>query len=214
MENMRKDGSLWIWYFCLSVLESSPVISRPSNMSPLKSGMCIALMLITILSQLAVPPPHFLVLRWEGIPASPCSSKHTHMSNHKRCHRAARSSAAGVNGRPSFRLYQALMKVGMDVRGGSEEMPWSAKPALNYGPGSAASGAWNRQVPLAGDARGQLLQTSRWMDDADAGSSALTQTCALHFIGWHYSDRDSSRRLECRGSQSQASTKMRQTASC
>lgn len=93
--------------------------------------------------------------------------------------------------------------------GGAEEMPWSARPVLNYGSESDASGAWNRQVSL-----GRLLQTSRWVDDGDAGSCLLTQTCALHFIGWHFSDGDSSRRLECGGSLSQASTKMRQTASC
>lgn len=40
--------------------------------------MCIASILITIFSQLAVPLPHFLVPRWREIPASPYLRKHTY----------------------------------------------------------------------------------------------------------------------------------------
>lgn len=58
-------------------------------------------------------------------------------------------------------------------------------------------------------ALGQLLQTSRWTDDGDAGSSPLTQTCALHFIGQHSSDGE-----ECTGSRSHASSRARRVASC
>lgn len=97
------------------------------------------------LSQLAVPLPHFLVPRWRGIPAAKSHIYQT--TNHDVEQRGAQPSAQ--TSAQAFRLYWGLMKVGMDVKGGSEEMPWSARPALKYVPGSDASGARNRQVSLA-----------------------------------------------------------------
>lgn len=207
--HLPRHGSSCVWYFCLSMFELSP--GYP--IYPTLSQECVSPRYL-LQSFLSLRSHYLISLFPDGEKFQPpptAANTHTHMSNHKRCHWVSRSSAACANGHPSFWPYRGLMKVGMDVRGGSEEMPWSARPALNYGPGSDASGAWNRQASRAWDCM-RPTSAGVQMDDADAGSSLLTQTCTFPFIGWHFSGRDSSRRLECRGSPT--STQLPQAASC
>lgn len=69
-------------------VRSPPVVSRPPNTSPLKSGMCITLMLMTIFSQLAAPL--CLISSFpDGIPVSPPRRPQTH------AHVKPRTTASG-----------------------------------------------------------------------------------------------------------------------
>lgn len=104
-----------------------------------------------------------------------------------------------------FWLCQSLMKAGIAVRGGGvfrgSALILEACAAL------WAAVIWClKQMPET--AHGQLLQTSRWTDDGDAGSS-LTQTCALHFIGRHSSAAE-----ECTGSRLHSPSRARRASGC
>lgn len=180
-------------------------------MSTLKSGMCVALILITIVSQLAVPLPHFLVPRWRGISAA-TNARTCQTTNNAVERRGAQplaqngrqlSAVSGFNEswdgcQWGFRGNALICEACAELWAGVGRI-WSLKqtsfPCLR-------------------------LHTANFCRRPDGWVMARSVLLSLHkhvrstLLDDFFSDRDSSRRLECRGSLSQASTEMRQTASC
>lgn len=151
------------------------------NYLPSSSGHAVWLLLTKeCASFLWVPLPRILDPRWRGIPTDASWRQATRPFW---LHRSLLGSLSEGGLRGSALILEAWAALWAAVI-------WSPK-----------------QTPET--ARGQLLQTSRWTDDGDAGSSPLTQTCALHFIGQHSSDGE-----ECTGSRSHASSRARRVASC